>query len=245
MKYIDRFFDLIKVYEAPFTKIRVGRENDGGYIVPEELLRSLSGMYSVGIGGDDVFEKHMEQIGVKVIAVDMTQKYNEDSFVGLLGRDITIQQLRRQSPIAGNKALKFDIEGDEFDAIGYHKDYEFIVCELHLFTVEDAEYRSPYFSGVYKKFYDDVNENLFKKYFFFLDSLMHNYFIWHIHGNNSVRKQEVCGYMFPPLLELTLINRKHLPALPVLCSSKYPVDGLDAPNKTDRPDFDYIFPFKL
>lgn len=36
--YIDKFFDLIKVYDTPYTKVRMGRKNDGGYVIPPPIV---------------------------------------------------------------------------------------------------------------------------------------------------------------------------------------------------------------
>jgi hypothetical protein len=138
--------------------------------------------------------------------------------------------------------LKFDIEGDEWDAIGYHSDYDIIVCELHLFTVEPKQYFTDYFKGLQKNFASKVNETLFEKYYSFLSALLNNYAIFHVHGNNSIPKTEMCGYSFPPLLEMTLINKKFMDNWR-LSTETFPTE-IDQPNKTDRPDFEYILPFK-
>jgi hypothetical protein len=245
--YIDNFFDLIKVYDTPYTKVRIGRNNDGGYVVPLELFEKIEGLYSIGIGDDfsfeiEAYERHNKQI----IAVDPSFKIELEDHLYVLnrtiGKDITIQQLRRQHPIQGNKMLKFDIEGDEWDAIGYHSDYDIIVCELHLFTVEPKQYFTDYFKGLQKNFASKVNETLFEKYYSFLSALLNNYAIFHVHGNNSIPKTEMCGYSFPPLLEMTLINKKFMDNWR-LSTETFPTE-IDQPNKTDRPDFEYILPFK-
>lgn len=249
--YIDKFFDLIKVYDMPYTKIRLGRQNDGGYVVPKELFQNVYGMYSIGIGDDFSFEfDAMLKNGMDIVAVDPSFNIDvPDAAIEIvnktLGKDITIQQLRRQCPINGNKMLKFDIEGAEWDAIGYHNDYDIIVCELHLFTVEPKKYHTDYFKALQSTFVSGVNETLFKKYYSFLSDVLRSYAIFHIHGNNSLPKTEMCGYSFPPLLEMTLVNRKFMPDNCKLSAETFPT-AIDQPNKVDehRPDFEYILPFK-
>lgn len=254
--YIDNFFDLIKVYDMPYTKIRLGRNNDGGYVVPHELLHKdnpngVNEMYSIGIGDDFSFELDaMLEYDLGIVAVDPSFTIDIPgpaiTIVNkTLGKDITIQQLRRQYPLQGNKMLKFDIEGAEWDAIGHHNDYDVIVCELHLFTAEPKQYHTAYFKALQSHFISEVNESLFKRYYEFLSALLNSYAIFHIHGNNSLPKTEMCGYSFPPLLEMTLVNRKFMADSWSLSKERFPT-AIDQPNKVDahRPDFEYILPFK-
>jgi len=63
--------------------------------------------------------------------------------------------------------------------------------------------------------------------------------VFHIHVNNSIPCNIVDNELIPPLIEMSLVN-KNLIEKPTLSTSHFPIDGLDYPNKTDRPDITHI-----
>ena len=67
--------------------------------------------------------------------------------------------------------------------------------------------------------------------------------LYHIHGNNSLPKVSFDGYEFPPLLEMTFIDNDVIKER-TLSKDTFPT-AIDQPNKTDRPDFESLFPFKV
>ena len=149
-----------------------------------------------------------------------------------------------------NNLLKIDVEGDEWDCIydieqlnPILSKFNQIIIELHIVSVEVKEGLSPYFNKFYNHALNKINNNIFKKYCNCLQDLLKYFTIIHIHGNNSLPKTKLNGYEFPPLLELTLV-RNGLIEEKKITKETFPVNGMDRPNKTDRPDFKSILPFK-
>ena len=86
-----------------------------------------------------------------------------------------------------------------------------------------------------------INEGIFIKYCLALEKLNEHFYIFHAHANNSLPLIEVNGYKFPPLMELSFV-RKDLVACAMPTIETFPVEGLDYPNKTDRPDIKDWYP---
>lgn len=91
----------------------------------------------------------------------------------------------------------------------------------------------------YRFVYGGVNKMLFDKYQRVLDRLQQHYYVYHVHINNSIPCNNVFGEDIPPLVELSMVH-KSLVKNPTYSVDKFPVDGLDYPNKTDRPDITHI-----
>jgi hypothetical protein len=277
---IDRFFDLLQVYDVPgFTKKRIGRKSDGGYVVLDELCDG-STVFSYGVGDDVSFEE------------DFVWRYNgrarcfDHTVDGIPTTDprITFQKhglgtgekhlrLPRQdisedvfaTGYTVPRMLKIDIEYHEWDYLAHWFDSvetccHQIVIELHILPVRtfhpDVPYKiegrdllhwdklSPYFRQFYARFDTSVNEKLFQHYWAALSRLTANYAIFHVHGNNSLPKVSVGDYDWPPLLELSLVRKDLVPDRTPTVQT-FPVSDLDFPNKTNRPDFKYVLPFKV
>ena len=73
--------------------------------------------------------------------------------------------------------------------------------------------------------------------------LLDLFYIFHIHANNSLPKMSVNGHSFPPLLEISFIRKDLISSIPKLSQEKYPIKGIDYPNKNDRSDIEKVYPF--
>ena len=115
--------------------------------------------------------------------------------------------------------IKMDIEGDEFSSLNeYIKSHNSVLgfaIEFH-----DINNRSKEFNDLIKK-------------------LKKSYLIAHIHGNNYSKVDQTTG--LPSSVEITLINKKLIKEPTLLSNYKYPIDGLDQPNKHSRPDIKLKF----
>ena len=60
----------------------------------------------------------------------------------------------------------------------------------------------------------------------------------HIHGNNM---GGVAPFNFPIAPEITFLNKRFFNSVPQPSGLKYPVEGLDRPNRSDLPDFAFEF----
>lgn len=272
MSTINTFFHDLQVYDIEgFTKVRVGRHCDGGYVVLDELCHGTT-LYSYGIGDDISFEE------------DYARRYNsfvkcfDHTIEGINAQDPRISWTKRGLGSARNcripvqdidltdrteRVLKVDVEHHEWEWLsrwGPEGGWSQIIIELHILTASTErpsvpyirEDRiavtgplSPYFASMYADFDLQVNEFIFKEYSRALCRLLQNYVVYHVHGNNSLPKTTLYGYSWPPLLELSLVRRDLVAGRVKPTTQKFPVPGLDFPNKHNRPDFDSVYPFKL
>lgn len=258
MKNVRNFLEEIKVYDCGLTKIRLGNEADGGYIVLKEICERTDVLCSCGIGNDISFES------------DFVDRFSDT--YGLLF-DHTIDEIpmkhknlifRKQKinstwnsfyEVPKNSLLKMDIECDEWDVFSKMElatlmKFNQVVCEFHVIHVESRSGLSPYFHEFYQNVLDKINADLFDMYYRVMEKLNSFFYIFHIHANNSLPMIAVGGYQFPPLLELSFVRKdlvhdiSSILPLEVGANAQFPVVGLDFPNKLDRQDIVDYYPFK-
>jgi len=244
---IKKFFELLKPYSTnELTKIRLGKSNDGGYVVAKELIYKSKTLISFGIGNDISFEEDFSSLisTSNIRCYDHTidkidTKYNNITLFkeGLNNKTIS---LTKNNP--DTTTIKIDIEGNEWDILNRIYLSDQIIIEIHILPVEYLGKHSPYFTEMFSDFYNKQNQKIFDIYYNTLNKVLKTHFIFHIHANNSLPKITIGEFCFPPLLELTLINKNIVDNQTL--SYKYP-DSLDMPNKTDRPDIINIFPFEV
>jgi hypothetical protein len=264
---ITRFFNDLQVFDVEgFTKVRVGRHCDGGYVVLDELCHGTT-LYSYGIGDDISFEEgYAQRYNAEVKCFDHT-------IDGITTSDPRISWVKRglgngrncRFPVQDidlhdSNVLKVDVEHNEWDWLARWEisdNWSQIIIELHVLPASTTRPHvpylkdgkvvtgemSPYFMGMFSAFDDQVNDFVFSLYARGLAKLLQSYRVFHVHGNNSLPKVRLEGHEWPQLLELSLVradtNLKFTPT-----TQAFPVLGLDFPNKTDRPDFTSILPFK-
>ncbi len=255
---VDKFFNLIQVYDIPqYTKIRLGGPNDGGYVVAKEICKKSKALYSFGIGDDISFEKDFLALNptTKVTCFDpYIDSINDTRMVHIkkgigVGIENNLHCLDNLMDInfmsSKDSTVKIDVEGNEGRALRWSSlpICNQLIVEFHLLVAEYNGKHSPYFTKMYKEFHHKLNTRHFFEYWHMLSEVSKYYTLYHIHGNNSLPKVRFCSYEFPPLIEMTFINN-------ALIDKKYLSDkvfptSIDQPNKTDRPDFNNLFPFKV
>ena len=189
------------------SKVRLGRNADGGYIIADELKYDL--LLSGGIGGDTSFEKNFLQrypdvkkaYGFDGTVADMSSKSYDNLF--LVGKNIGTDSSNNETDLVEyigdckDIFLKMDIEGAEFDwilnsAIDFNK-FKQMVIEFHPFGSSDQDFGS---------------------WFVFMESLKKlnkTHKIIHIHANNiaGVLKFECENHgmiTLPRVCELTFVR---------------------------------------
>jgi hypothetical protein len=248
---IEKFFhEINRVYHIPnLKKIRIGRKRDGGYVLFKELCEKTKVVYTVGVGDDVSFE------------LDFIKKFPNTEVVCLC--DPTIEKLPVENDkfifskssidaigeVHENSLLKVDMEWNEWEAFSnlnkeFFKKFNQIVIELHLFTADGDRFLSPYFTKLYSEVDNKINSALFQFYYQVLKSLNDLFYIYHIHPNNSLPKTQMGKYSFPPLLEVSFINKECVDfgILSGMEEKTKRKKGLDYPNKLDRPDIVDFFP---
>jgi len=240
----------IILYTSPYSKQRIGKQNDGGYVITH-----LPGKYDVflsgGISNDISFEEdfliwHPEQ-KLTCFAFDGTIN-------GLPTRPTTDIRFIRKNLGATNTEhttnlqeymkeyndifMKIDIEGHEFRLLpnlvesGYIRKIKQLVVEIH--SPADITMFPNYFRGLS----DITNDKMFD----LLKNLNNSHTLIHFHANNGCKMSEVDGIKLPHVFELTYIRNEFITEKK-RNTEKLPTQ-LDMPNTTNKPDYELFgFPY--
>lgn len=211
-------YTLPKIFR-PFSckkLIRLGKDNDGGYLVNLEDVFATNTLISLGVGSDLSFEKQFCQINdCKVIAIDKDNV--EDKFFSdnkfFVQKNINSDNLENYLK-EKNIFLKCDIEGTEYNLlelfIKYSYNFTGIVIELH-----------------------DINKDKINSIYEFISKVDQK--IVHIHVNNYFY-YKVDSICIPDILEVTLSSSKNLELKELVLPNK-----LDMPNNPNDNDFGLKF----
>jgi hypothetical protein len=233
------------VYQSPFIKKRVGRNNDGGYVIallPETYDAFISG----GISNDISFENHLLQLypELECYAFDGTvsqlpgngsiNSINRIKFVkknlGNINND-HLTDLSEYIEPHNNIFMKIDIEGHEFrlmPAIIQNNSMlkiKQLVIEIH--SPADIQLFPDYFKGLS----DVKNEHMFALF----TEINKTHTLVHFHANNGCHLQNIDGIALPHVFELTYIRNEFIPEK---IKNREPLPtSLDMKNILSKPDY--------
>lgn len=248
MNNLEKFLaEINSIYTVDVAKVRLGNFYDGGYVTLDKINAMTDKVYSAGIGDDVNFELAFSELypSAEFILFDPTIEecpLKNNKF------DFHKAELDLSGLEGDHNLLKMDIEYDEWASFYTMKQEELskfsqVIVEFHLITVPKSVGRSEYFTGMYNKTYDKMNDMLFEYYKRVLAGLNKLFYIHHIHPNNSLPKIRVGAYEIPPLLEVSFVRKGLVGAWECERGNRsYPIDGLDYPNKTDRSDIENLHP---
>ena len=242
--------DSLIIYQSPFTKIRVGKNFDGGYVIA-----SLPGKYDLLISGgisDDIsFEDHFCQIypDLTCYAFDGTVTNfpeTENKNIHLIKKNLANSNDDKNTNLSEymnnyyNIFMKIDIEGHEFRVMPSIIENNLIlkvkqlVIEIH--SPADIEAFPDYFKGLQ----DINNQHMFNLF----NNLNKTHTLIHFHGNNACRIQNIDGIKLPHVFELTYIRNDFVDQK-IRNSDKIP-GKLDMPNICDKPEYEFSgFPYTI
>uniref|UniRef100_A0A6C0ICL3 Methyltransferase FkbM domain-containing protein n=1 Tax=viral metagenome TaxID=1070528 RepID=A0A6C0ICL3_9ZZZZ len=227
------------LYQSPFNKKRIGKLNDGGYVITD-----LPGNYDIflsgGISNDISFEEALLNIYPDLIcyAFDGTINYIPDTNKNIkfynknLGNvnNETTTDLEEFMINYSNIFMKIDIEGHEFRIMPNIIEKNLIskvkqlIIEIH--SPADISLYPNYFKGLQ----DIKNEHMFS----LLNKLNNTHTLIHFHANNGCLIQTIDGIKLPHVFELTYIRNdfivdkiRNIQPLPT------PIDMINVLNKPD------------
>lgn len=205
----EYYFKLISIIEPVQNNeklIRLGSENDGGYIIPVRFMRNTSWI-TIGLGANVDFENELASLGNQVKSFDHTIL----SRPLRLSRLVTWYKIGWGSPknsrelaslsdilriaeidLQRSWCLKFDIEGNEWDLISQihnlNKLPSLICCEIHGLK----------FNPDYSNNRDRIEK---------LQLLLKHYECIYINGNNYSADLKSKYVNIHDIVELTLIKK--------------------------------------
>lgn len=229
--YFKEIKSLCKVKRClGYELVRVGKDNDGGYIMPDDFA-SGGIAYSFGIGGDISWEKQMADQGFKVYCFDHTidrlpENYENCFFVkkGITGCDsiednlYSIETLLLQNGHENEKnmVLKMDVEGAEWD----------FLCNVSTETLDMFSLMTFELHGLTQI----ENQILIKSVLRKINQT--HQAVW-IHANNAGPVERAGEYYVPLFLEITYANKKVYQFEDMVYNS--PIN-IDSPNRKQYKD---------
>ena len=222
---------VLKPYRIPYQKIRLGRKQDGGYIVFNHRLDSVDSVYSYGISNDISFEEDLLQYTKAPILMydhtihDIPSHHGQFYFKKEEGStENLIKHINESFPASNKLLLKMDIEGSEWDLLESLNEviltrFEQMVIEFHNLAFLQNECFGQ-FNITYNKML-----NVFSK-------INKHFYLGHIHGNNCGGYKDI-----PNTIECTYIRKDMVWVNTSVETEAYPIPNLDYPNNVNLPDY--------
>jgi hypothetical protein len=189
----------LTVYESPFQKIRLGKDNDGGYIIGD--ISEYDSFLSCGIGNDYSFENDfVEKYKIPCCMFDNTIEklvipnsdnifcHEECSHYTHIQKNIsdketdTTTNLKNYFSVFNNIFLKMDIEGDEELFFNVVDESDLLKIKQLVIEIHDCKSKIP-------------------------TILSKTHYLIHIHGNNYGGIPIIDGVPIPNVFELTYIRK--------------------------------------
>jgi len=225
-------FSLLEVKNPKNRKIRVGKDNDGGYIIVDNLEYDL--IIGCGISDDISFEKDMSLKfpNIEILAYDGTidNLPESNNKIQFIKKNISDKETNTTTNLKNvirnykNILLKMDIEGGEYPFFNsLNKDelnkFNQIVIEIH----------------------NTINTKLSHP---LLTKLNTTHNLVHIHANNYSKVYVDDDKILPNVIEVTYIRKDY--EIDGFNTLRIPTD-LDMPNKKKSKDvklenYPYCFP---
>lgn len=220
---LDKFFELVKVKPIKTRLVRLGGQNDGGYLLPDDFL-GIEECFSPGVFNIASFEEEMICRGIKCYLCDNSVEVApiqhklldfQKKHIGLNNSDHFIRLsdwVLSKCQSTGDLILQMDIEGAEYLAIldtdiELLKRFRIIVIEFHGLN------------ALFTPMGHDLIYGAFEK-------LLKEFTLVHAHPNNCGPLMGINGYKTTKIMEMTFLR-----------NDRVQIDGaLTFPHFLDRPN---------
>jgi len=211
--------------------IRLGGDNDGGYLIPDDL-EGLDFCFSPGVSDNSSFEEYCANQGMEVFLADASvdgpaashPKFNfEKKFLGAVskGNFMTLDKWFNDKAglFKGDGILQMDIEGFEYEVLlglseEVLKRFRIVVLEIH---------------NVHLLW----SEPLFALYGAALEKLLETHACVHAHGNNCHPVVTRAGIDLPMTMELTFLSRDRVVLKEFVSKLPHPLDQPNLAHKSE------------
>jgi hypothetical protein len=213
------------------AKTRLGRANDGGYVVINDFA-GVDGVLSLGVGRDTSWDLALAERGLTVRQYDDTGNARSQPHPSLAfhrvriapedgANAVSIQTVLGERRAAGDRRLilKLALDGDEWDCL------DALDADL-LQSCSQIVVAFHYLHRLAEQEFSDVAYRCFSK-------LSAGFFVCHVHGNNFGHLYNVGNVTVPDTLEVTFANRACYQ--PIDSPEIFPTP-IDMPNQPGRAD---------
>ena len=243
--------------------VRMGSENDGGYVVPLDAVNTADALLSFGLAHDWTFESHFARYRADAVihCYDHTVSYNtvlaysSGQLLRAAAR-LSSRHLRNafrwiDYPLffhGGRKHFRQRVWRDrDGNSATVEDTFDRLPKAARVFMkvdIEGSEYRilddllkrSANITALAIEFHDvDIVPELFNS---FIEKIKRDFYIVHIHGNNLGGS---APFHFPAAPEITFLNKSFFASPPSPSQRTYPIAELDRPNYPGLPEFAFEF----
>jgi hypothetical protein len=202
-KEVGQFLKKIKIIDSGYELIRIGANQDGGYLIPN-IIEQIEFCFSPGVGSISSFEDNLSKFNILSFLADGTVDYigkhnflkkNLNSFDDY--KNITLESWvndKIKDKSNDKILLQMDIEGSEIEVL-----YKTDIAFLDRFKCIIIEFHN---------FHDIITPLGLKIYSDIFDKILTTHYIVHIHPNNSSKILTINKNYIADLLEITFINKK-------------------------------------
>lgn len=204
-KDISKVLKKLLPYKIEFDLIRLGNNNDGGYLIPDDLS-NITKNYSAGVGNLTKFENDLEEkysissnmvdfnyIDPKILPISAIFQRKK---IGITSDEDNLSINDWLDDQNGDIILKMDIEGDEYLTLSSISDKNLNKIRILIVELHDLRHLRNYF------FY-----KTFEKFILKLNNL---FYVCHLHVNNVSKLTNIGGYNVPDMLEITFIRKDRI-----------------------------------
>ncbi|MDA9100781.1 FkbM family methyltransferase [Planktomarina sp.] len=223
---------IIKLKPTSKDLIRIGAENDGGYLMPNDL-KNIEACFSPGVDYNASFEMELaEKYNITSFLADYSVEaapsdnpnFNfTKKYLGSASNEVfmTLEEWisKTDKKSSRNLLLQMDIEGGEY-AVLSHASLEI----LQQFRVMIVEFHK--LDLLFSKDNFRFIESLF-------DKVLEKFDIVHIHPNNTNRIIKRGKFEIPPVVEITFVRKDLSSSSGEVNDASFP-HALDAPNHPQK-----------
>jgi hypothetical protein len=229
---IQKLIDSLRPVKTKFDLIRVGGNNDGGYLIPNDLM-GITACFSPGVDVTASFEIDLCKRGIGSHLADASVDAPPENFTPLsftkkhLGgcnndTHMTLMNWVLSKPeydFGKDLILQMDIEGGEYTTLLCAPSV--ILRKFRIIAVEIHNVQT---------WFDSLAWPVVTTFF---EKLLEDFYVVHNHPNNNCPFIDADGILMPTVFELTLMRKDR--ADPTGFCTEFP-HPLDMPNVLDKPD---------
>jgi hypothetical protein len=240
--------------------VRMGRSNDGGYVVPSDAVTDATSLVSFGVNYDWSFEREFRKRNPRatIRCWDHTtsmpgaivhglhyigQSFLHPSRANLreIPKVFDYRWFFRKEAVHVRKRIGSGAGDATIDEVFASAPKAGVFVKM---DIEGGEYdvwsdlvrHADAIDLLAVEFHDlDTAAERFNAC---MDQALEHFHVVHIHGNNYAPQT---NDRFPYVIELTLENKKRFTSEPPFETRSYPVANLDQPNDATKPDYDLTF----
>ena len=230
----NKLYELIKLfhpYDLGYDLIRVGNNEDGGYLVPN-CLDDIKFCFSAGVDDKISFENDLYNRNIKSFLADYSQDskkipdqfFFEKKYIKSFNSNDSLNindwiNSKNQDIKSENLIFQIDVEGYEYEIINCIEEKKLDQIKILIIEFHDLEYSG---NRIIYQMIDSAMKKILKKFD-----------VAHIHPNNWKEPTLINGLKFPSNLEVTFLNKLFVKTKSSIQNLPHKLDFKNLSDKSD------------